>query len=162
MQLKCTPLVPPSEWGRYSGQAQEVIIVALNAGDLAQPCWFEAVFDLELFCSSWGTRKDVHIFDSEAEEFETQPLAQWVTSVKPSLRGNIRGVLYYNTCGRWCRLQALLDEQVQVSVVHHCFACVWHVQAVLQHAHCLMQAGFHVATAPSEDGDPIEPSHVRP
>ena len=118
MHLRCTPLVPPAEWGRYSGQAQDVIIVALNAGDLLQPCRCEAAFDLELFSTSFGTRKDVHTFNAEAEDFETQALAQWVTIVKPSLRGNTRGVLYYDDCGKWCRLQALLDEQIEVGIAH--------------------------------------------
>lgn len=121
MQLRCKPLEPPIEWGRYTSQAQEVIVVSLNAGDLLQPSWYEAVFDLEVFDSSWGTRREVHAFVSEADGLQTLPLAQWVTTVKPSLRGNAKGVLYYDGCGKWCRLQALLDERVQVG--HHTF-CV--------------------------------------
>ena len=59
MQLRCKPLEPPIGWGRYTSQAQEVIVVTLNAGDLLQPSWYEAVFDLEVF-DTWGTRREVH------------------------------------------------------------------------------------------------------
>ena len=114
MQIRCTPLELPIEWGRYTSQAQEVVVVALNAGDLLQPSWYEAVFDLEVFNYSWGTRREVHAIVSEAEGLQTIPLAQWVTTIKPSLRGNAKGVLYYDTCGKWCRLQALLDERFEV------------------------------------------------
>ena len=126
MQLRCTPLEPPIEWGRFTHQTQDVIVVAVNAGDLLEPCWCEATFDLEIFNRSWGTRKEVHVFDSEAEEFQTQTLAQWVTSRKPSLRGNTRGVLYYDSCGDWRRLQALLDERIQVG--HHMSLYEWRLR----------------------------------
>ena len=62
----------------------------------------------------------------------TQGLAQWVTLVKSSLRGSTRGVLYHNSCGKWCRLQALLDDLAEVSIAQDCMLLVWRLQHVLR------------------------------
>ena len=114
MQLRATPLDAPDLWGQFNSESrQDVLLIFLNAGTVARADWQCAAFDLEAFRSTQGVSRLVHTISSEGG-FETTTLASWITSCKSGLRGNSRGVIYFDQAKEWQRLHILLDELVEV------------------------------------------------
>lgn len=112
--LRATPLEIPEVWGQYDPvNIQDVLLVFVNAGLISKAFWQCAAFDFEVFRSTRGVSRLVHTQTGEGN-FETHLLSTWVTTCKPGLRGNTKGVLYYDKEKGWQRLHVLLDELQEV------------------------------------------------
>jgi hypothetical protein len=117
LMLRATPLDTPELWGQFDPvNIQDVLLVYVNGGVISKASWHCAAFDLEVFRSTRGLSRLVHITSSEGR-FETVLLSTWVTTCKRGLRGNSRGVLYYHKEKGWQRLHILLDELQEVITV---------------------------------------------
>lgn len=121
MPLYCTPFELPQGWAQFDhdhSTEKGIVQVFLNAGSTVVPDCRSAVFDLEEFIKSEGNKRLVYIKDDE-NELQRVPLLQWVNSQKPQLRGNTRGVLYYDKKNGWVRLneQLLSLKEVQATVL---------------------------------------------
>lgn len=120
MPLYCTPFEPPPDWAQfdpYKSNSSGILQVFLNAGNAVVLDWRSAIFDLEQFIKYKGNTRLVHIKDHE-NELQRVPLLQWVKSEKPQLRGNTRGVLYYDKDDGWNRLNDLLPALKEVGATH--------------------------------------------
>ena len=112
--LRATPLQTPELWGQYDRvNLQDVLLVFVNGGVISKAIWHCAAFDCEVFRSTRGTSRLVHTTTSEGN-FDTLQLSTWVTDCKPGLRGNTKGVLYYDKEKGWQRLHILLSELQEV------------------------------------------------
>lgn len=110
----------PRDWAQfdpYQSNSSGIPQVFLNAGNAVVPDWRSAIFDLEQFIKNKGNTRLVHIKDHE-NELQRVPLLQWVKSEKPQLRGNTRGVLYYDKDDGWNRLNDLLPALKEVRATH--------------------------------------------
>lgn len=96
MPLHCTPFALPQEWGQFHHEGDnQLLIIYVNAGTSVDPDWRSAVFDLEEFIKSSGRKRIVQYYDADLQ-LQTTSIPQWVNLQKAGLRGNTRGVLYYD------------------------------------------------------------------
>ena len=114
MPLFCTPCDPPEDWLQYDCQAED-IQVYINSQNLPYQEWCSAVFDLNGFQRSFGAKKVVYRHDTSGK-LSADTLASWVTTLKPAVRGNLRGVLFYYKNKGWQRLQTLLTSLAEVRI----------------------------------------------
>ena len=120
----CTPFSIPEEWGQFDVDGDGVFLsIFVNAGNSVEPDWREGVFDLELFTESKGCKKAVEYHDAPSH-LASATLPQWVKSQNPNLRGNQRGVLYYDKSDGWSRLADLLPLLIEVRFITMCLNLV--------------------------------------
>ena len=112
MPLLCTPSDSPELWLQYDPEA-EVIQIYLNAENLPYQDWRSAVFELDVYRRTFGAKRSVYAYDDSGELCQ-DTLASWVTAVKPAVRGNPRGILYFCKEKGWQRLHTLLASITEV------------------------------------------------
>ena len=130
MPLLCTPSDSPELWVQYDPQA-EVIQIYLNAESLPYKDWRSAVFDIDIYRGSFGARRIVYAHDDSGELCQ-DTLASWVTAVKPAVRGNLRGILYFCKERGWQRLHTLLASIAEVHGHENWTPCSCHSCQVCQ------------------------------
>ncbi len=117
MRGLCTPAEVPEEWLQFDSGV-EGIQIFLNSHNLPRQDWCTAVFHVKKYKDSYGAKKSVLAHDSNGELYE-DTLASWISIVKPAVRGNVRGVLFYCKKNGWQRLQTLLRSIAEVQNVQN-------------------------------------------